>query len=118
MEEMRDAYHEALDASETRLWSGEADLEPWIRFFLEALSRHRERVEAKVDDIEAGFYVKEDGIGNPVDITMCLAKGARIQGATLLEGVGKEIATEALTLAMHKLPIATRIVHRDEENLV
>lgn len=42
---------------------------------------------AKVDDLHAGFYVKEDGMGNPVDITMCLAKGAKLQGATLLEEV-------------------------------
>jgi glycine cleavage system aminomethyltransferase T/glycine/D-amino acid oxidase-like deaminating enzyme len=42
---------------------------------------------AKVDDILAGFYVKEDGQANPVDITMALAKGARLQGATILEGV-------------------------------
>ena len=28
-----------------------------------------------VDDIQAGFYVKEDGRVNPVDVTMALAKG-------------------------------------------
>ncbi len=42
---------------------------------------------ARTDDILAGFYVKEDGRANPVDITMALAKGARMQGATILEGV-------------------------------
>ncbi|MBI5607558.1 MAG: FAD-dependent oxidoreductase, partial [Deltaproteobacteria bacterium] len=42
---------------------------------------------AKTDDILAGFYVKEDGRVNPVDVTMALAKGARLQGATLLEEV-------------------------------
>lgn len=42
---------------------------------------------AKVDDILAGFYVAEDGTANPVDATMALAKGARMQGATILEGV-------------------------------
>src|SRR5687768_12995655 len=42
---------------------------------------------ARTDDILAGFYVKEDGRANPVDVTMALAKGARQQGATLLEGV-------------------------------
>jgi glycine cleavage system aminomethyltransferase T/glycine/D-amino acid oxidase-like deaminating enzyme len=42
---------------------------------------------ARVDDILAGFYVKEDGQANPVDITMALAKGARMQGVTILEGV-------------------------------
>ena len=41
---------------------------------------------ARTDDILAGFYVKEDGRANPVDVTMALAKGARQQGATLLEG--------------------------------
>src|ERR1700722_10631815 len=42
---------------------------------------------ARIDDIEAGFYVKEDGIVNPVDVTMALGKGARLQGAKIVEGV-------------------------------
>ena len=42
---------------------------------------------ADVDDLQAGFLVKEDGVVNPVDVTMALAKGARMQGATVLEGV-------------------------------
>ena len=42
---------------------------------------------AKVDDIEAGFYVKEDGRVNPVDVTMALAKGARVRGVKIIEGV-------------------------------
>jgi 4-methylaminobutanoate oxidase (formaldehyde-forming) len=42
---------------------------------------------AKTDDLLAGFYVKEDGRANPVDATMALAKGARMQGATILENV-------------------------------
>ena len=42
---------------------------------------------ARTDDILAGFYVKEDGQANPVDITMALAKGAKLQGATILENV-------------------------------
>lgn len=42
---------------------------------------------ARTDDILAGFYVKEDGRVDPVDCTMALAKGARLQGATILEGV-------------------------------
>ena len=42
---------------------------------------------ARTDDILAGFYVKDDGKANPVDATMALAKGARLQGATVLEGV-------------------------------
>lgn len=42
---------------------------------------------ARVDDLKAGFYVKEDGRVNPVDVTMALARGARQQGAIILEGV-------------------------------
>ena len=42
---------------------------------------------AKTDDLLAGFYVKEDGRANPVDVTMAMAKGARQQGATILEQV-------------------------------
>jgi 4-methylaminobutanoate oxidase (formaldehyde-forming) len=42
---------------------------------------------AQVDDIEAGFYVKEDGRVNPVDVTMALGKGARMRGVQICEGV-------------------------------
>ncbi len=42
---------------------------------------------ARTDDLLAGFYVAEDGRANPVDVTMALAKGARLAGATVVEGV-------------------------------
>ena len=42
---------------------------------------------ARTDDLLAGFYVPGDGRANPVDVTMALAKGARIRGATIVEGV-------------------------------
>src|SRR3954462_3117887 len=42
---------------------------------------------AKTDDLLAGFYVKEDGRADPVDVTMALAKGARMKGATIIEGI-------------------------------
>jgi glycine cleavage system aminomethyltransferase T/glycine/D-amino acid oxidase-like deaminating enzyme len=42
---------------------------------------------AKIDDLLAGFYVKEDGRANPVDVTMALAKGAKLKGARIFEGV-------------------------------
>jgi 4-methylaminobutanoate oxidase (formaldehyde-forming) len=42
---------------------------------------------ARVDDIEAGFFLPQDGRVNPVDATMALAKGARIQGVKIIEGV-------------------------------
>jgi 4-methylaminobutanoate oxidase (formaldehyde-forming) len=42
---------------------------------------------ARTDDILAGFYVEKDGRANPVDVTMALAKGARMKGAKIFEGV-------------------------------
>jgi 4-methylaminobutanoate oxidase (formaldehyde-forming) len=42
---------------------------------------------ARVDDLLAGFYVKADGVVNPVDATQALARGARMKGATIVEGV-------------------------------
>ncbi|HLL22352.1 MAG TPA: FAD-dependent oxidoreductase [Kofleriaceae bacterium] len=42
---------------------------------------------ARVDDLLAGFYVKEDGRADPVGVTMALAKGARQQGARIVENV-------------------------------
>jgi 4-methylaminobutanoate oxidase (formaldehyde-forming) len=42
---------------------------------------------ARTDDVLAGFYVAEDGRANPVDATMALAKGARMAGASVIEGV-------------------------------
>jgi len=42
---------------------------------------------ARTDDLLAGFYVKDDGRADPVGVTMALAKGARQQGARVVEGV-------------------------------
>ena len=42
---------------------------------------------ANIDDVLAGFYVAGDGRADPVDVTMALAKGARMKGAKLLENV-------------------------------
>jgi heterotetrameric sarcosine oxidase gamma subunit len=42
---------------------------------------------ASTDGILAGFYVKEDGRVNPVDVTMALGKGARQRGVRIIEGV-------------------------------
>jgi glycine cleavage system aminomethyltransferase T/glycine/D-amino acid oxidase-like deaminating enzyme len=42
---------------------------------------------AKTDDVLAGFYIPADGRVNPVDVTMSLAKGARMRGVTIIEGV-------------------------------
>ncbi|MBS0578147.1 MAG: FAD-dependent oxidoreductase [Proteobacteria bacterium] len=50
---------------------------------------------AQVDDIEAGFYVREDGRVNPVDVTMALGKGARMRGVQILEGVAATGVTQS-----------------------
>jgi len=42
---------------------------------------------ARVDDVLAGFHIPGDGRVNPVDVTMALAKGARMRGVRILEGV-------------------------------
>ncbi len=42
---------------------------------------------ARTDDLVAGFYVEEDGRADPVGVTMALARGARTQGAKIIEGV-------------------------------
>ena len=41
----------------------------------------------KTDDVLAGFYVADDGRVNPVDVTVALAKGARMKGVRIIEGV-------------------------------
>ncbi|MCP3673690.1 MAG: FAD-dependent oxidoreductase [Gammaproteobacteria bacterium] len=43
--------------------------------------------EAKFDDVIAAFYTAEDGRANPVDLTMSLARGAKMGGANIIEGV-------------------------------
>jgi 4-methylaminobutanoate oxidase (formaldehyde-forming) len=41
----------------------------------------------ETDDILAGFYCPDDGRTNPVDTTLSLAKGARLGGVRILEGI-------------------------------
>jgi len=40
---------------------------------------------ARVDGMLAGFYTAADGRINPVDVTMAIAKGARMKGASLFQ---------------------------------
>ncbi len=61
---------------------------------------------ARVDDIEAGFYVKEDGRVNPVDVTMALARGARQRGVRIIEGVA---ATGVLKARGHVTGVRTAL---------
>ena len=49
MEDTREAYYDAFDRSQSGIWSGEADLAPWLEYFLTILDQQRARVELKVD---------------------------------------------------------------------
>ena len=40
-----------------------------------------------VEDVTAGVYLEKDGQGDPANIALALAKGARQRGAAILEGV-------------------------------
>jgi len=50
---------------------------------------------AKVDDILAGFYCKDDGRVNPIDVTMSLAKGARMKGVKIIEKISATGVTQS-----------------------
>jgi len=49
----------------------------------------------ETSDVLAGFYTPDDGRANPVDVTVALAKGARMGGARILEGVRVTGITQA-----------------------
>src|SRR5262245_61016719 len=55
---------------------------------------------ARTDDLLAGFHVPGDGRVNPVDLTAALAKGARMQGVRVYEGV---TVTDVLTSTVGRL---------------
>jgi glycine cleavage system aminomethyltransferase T/glycine/D-amino acid oxidase-like deaminating enzyme len=40
---------------------------------------------AMTDNVSGGFYAEKDGRINPVDVTMALAKGARMKGARIIQ---------------------------------
>lgn len=48
----------------------------------------------QVDDIKGGLWMRGDGKANPTDLTQSLAKGARMRGAKVIEGV---TVTDVLT---------------------
>ncbi len=49
IEGLRESYYEAMDLAQTRIWTPEAAVTPWLLFFLEVLDRHRQRVEIKLE---------------------------------------------------------------------
>jgi len=55
-----------------------------------------------LSDVLSAFYIPEDGRANPVDVTMSLAKGARMGGAKIFEGV-------TVTEIMSKNGVATGV---------
>ena len=59
----------------------------------------------RTDDILAGFYVPDDGRANPVDVSMALAKGARMNGATIVEGVTVTGVSKVCSLFGHITPL-------------
>jgi 4-methylaminobutanoate oxidase (formaldehyde-forming) len=50
---------------------------------------------AKTDDVLAAFHVPDEGRVNPADLTMAYAKGARMGGAKIFEGVTATGVTQA-----------------------
>lgn len=69
-----------------------------------------------LSDVVSAFYIPEDGRANPVDVTMSLAKGARMGGARFFEGVTvSEILAEngtatGVALASGETVIAENVV--------
>ncbi len=45
----RERLYDAFDASQTHIWNGEADLEPWLDFFVERLESQARAVAALLD---------------------------------------------------------------------
>ena len=50
---------------------------------------------AKTDDVLAAFYVPDEGRVNPADLTQAYARGARMNGARIVEGVTVTGVTQA-----------------------
>jgi hypothetical protein len=48
-DEMRFAYYDAIDEAETKIWTDEADLTPWMSFFFESLLAVTMRLQGKID---------------------------------------------------------------------
>jgi hypothetical protein len=48
-DEMRFAYYDAIDEAETKIWTEEADLTPWMSFFFESLQALTMRLQGKID---------------------------------------------------------------------
>ncbi|HVQ19286.1 MAG TPA: FAD-dependent oxidoreductase, partial [Actinomycetes bacterium] len=76
------------------------------------------------DDIRAGFFTPDEGRANPVDVTMSMAKGARMQGVKIFEetevtgftqqeGTVTGVETERGTIECEKVVIAAGLWGRE-----
>jgi Fic/DOC family len=48
-DELRFAYYDAIDEAQTKIWTDEADLAPWVSFFIQSLHAVTLRLQAKID---------------------------------------------------------------------
>jgi len=48
MESLRETYYEAFDQAQAGIWSGSAEIDPWLDYFAEVLDRHRARAESRL----------------------------------------------------------------------
>ena len=48
-DELRFAYYDAIDQAQTKIWTDEADLTPWMAFFIESLQALTMRLQSKMD---------------------------------------------------------------------
>lgn len=48
-DELRLAYYDAIDEAETKIWTDEADLTPWMSFFVESLQLLTMRLKGTID---------------------------------------------------------------------
>lgn len=48
-DEMRFAYYDAIDEAQTKIWTNEADLRPWMTYFIDSLQAVTMRLQSKLD---------------------------------------------------------------------
>jgi Fic family protein len=80
----RPAYLNALFQARSGVWAGEADLQPWLDFFLAALERHRMRVETKL-------ALEQDALAFPPlqrEILEAVREHGSVNAALLLKATG------------------------------
>lgn len=64
----------------------------------------------ETNDVSAGFYVEDDGRVNPYEATMALAKGAKMNGVQIYEGVSVSGITKSHSSKQSSIPRVTGVV--------